>query len=132
MREGITAISTTSPSSVCYSCHKVLTPLAFQRSRWDDQGRFLEKEKDGKEIDDTDRQLVAAYPYRGRGMEGFADRAKDTERFIRTMINTHFIWYFGREMRYEADERTLYKMLWDLVHAEGFKLKGLIRALLLS
>jgi hypothetical protein len=132
MREGITAISTTSPSSVCYSCHKVLTPLAFQRSRWDDQGRFLAKDKEGNEIDDTDRRLVASYPYRGRGMEGFAEGAKDTERFIRTMINTHFIWLFGREMRYEADERTLYKRLWDRLQADGFKLKGLIRALLTS
>jgi hypothetical protein len=132
MREGITAVSTMSPASVCYSCHKVLTPLAFQRSRWDDQGRFLEKDQDGKEIDDSDRQLVASYPFRGRGMEAFAERAKDTERFIRTIINTHFIWYFGREMRYEADERALYKRLWDRVHAEGFKLKGLIRAILLS
>ena len=132
MREGITAISTTSPTSVCYSCHKVLTPLAFQRSRWDDQGRFLEKDKDGKEIDDSDRQLVASYPFRGRGMEAFAERAKDTERFIRTIIDTHFIWYFGREMRFEADERTLYKRLWDRVHAEGFKLKGLIRAIISS
>jgi hypothetical protein len=132
MRDGITAISTTSPGSVCYSCHKVLTPLAFQRSRWDDQGRRLEKDADGKEIDDTDRGLVLSYPFRGRGMEGFAERAQTTERFIRTMINAHFIWLFGREMRYEADERALYKRLWDRLHDDGFKLKGLIRALVAS
>jgi len=65
-------------------------------------------------------------------MEGFATRAKDTERFIRTMIQVHFIWFFGREMRYEADERTLYKRLWDEVHADRFQLKGLIKALLMS
>jgi hypothetical protein len=132
MRDGITAISTTSPGGVCYSCHKVLTPLAYQRMRWDDQGRYLEKDPEGREIDDTDRGLVVSYPYRGRGMEGFAERAQHTERFIRAMINVHFIWYFGREMRYEADERALYKRLWDRLHDEGFKLKGLVRALLLS
>ena len=67
-----------------------------------------------------------------RLLEGFAERARDTERFIRTMINAHFIWFFGREMRYEADERALYKRLWDRVHRSGFRLKDLIRALVLS
>jgi hypothetical protein len=132
MRDGITAVSTTSPGTVCYSCHKILTPLAYQRSSWDDQGQYREKDSEGKAIDDTDRNLVPSYPYRGKGMEGFAARAKETERFIRTMIQAHFIWYLGREMRYEANERTLYKRLWDEVHADGFKLKGLIKAILMS
>ena len=30
-RGAITAASTTNPNTVCYSCHKILTPLAYQR-----------------------------------------------------------------------------------------------------
>jgi chemotaxis protein histidine kinase CheA len=30
-------------------------------------------------------------------------------RLIRTIINTHFTFYFGRELRYQEDERILYK-----------------------
>ena len=132
MREAITAISTTSPAGPCYSCHKVLTPLAHQRLRWDDEGRFLAKDRQGAEIDDSDRGLVPSYPYTGRGMEAFAAKAQNTERFIRTVIDTHFIWLFGREMRYQTDERALYKRLWDAAHESGFRLKPLLRALLLS
>ncbi len=110
---GITAISTTSAGSVCYSCHKVLTPLAYQRERWTDEGEFREHDDTGLRINDTDRDLVPSYPYPGAGMEAFALQAQNKERFIRTIIQTHFVWYFGREMRYEQDERGLYRRLWD-------------------
>jgi hypothetical protein len=132
MRDGITAVATTSPSSLCYSCHKVLTPLAFQRTRWTDDGEYRAKDEDGKAIDDTDQKLVPSYPFRGEGMEAFALQAQNKERFIRTMIQTHYVFYFGREMRYDQDERGLYKRLWDTVHADGFAIKGLIRTLLTS
>ena len=131
-REGITAVATTDPASLCYSCHKVLTPLAFQRTRWDDQGRFRQHDEYGMVIDDSDQQLVASYPFAGDGLEAFAGQAVKKERFIRTMINTHFTFYFGREMRYEQDERDLYKRLWDEVHRDQFKIRGLIKAMLLS
>jgi hypothetical protein len=132
MRDGITAVATASPSSLCYSCHKVLTPLAFQRTRWTDDGDYREKDEAGKRIDDTDQKLVPSYPFRGQGMEAFALQAQNKERFIRTIIQTHFVFYFGREMRYDQDERGLYKRLWDTVHADGLAIKGLIRALLTS
>jgi hypothetical protein len=132
MRDGITAASTTSPSSVCYSCHKILTPLAYQRSRWTDNGDYKSKDDSGQLIDDSDHQLVPSYAFRGDGMEAFALQVQNKERFIRTMIQTHFIFYFGQEMRCERDERGLYKRLWDIEHKNNYSLKGLIRALVTS
>jgi hypothetical protein len=132
IRNGITAASTTSPSSVCYSCHKILTPLAYQRTRWTDKGEYKPKDEQGKLIDDSDQQLVPSYPFRGNGMEAFATQAQNKERFIRTILQTHFLFYFGREMRYDKEERGLYKRLWDIEHANHFNLKGLVRALVTS
>src|SRR5262249_51454648 len=113
MRDGIPAPSTTSPSSVCYSCHKILTPLAYQRTRWTDDGVYKEKDAQGRLIDDSDQNLVASYPFKGNGMEAFATQAQNKERFLRTLFQTHFVFYFGREMRYDKDERGLYRRLWD-------------------
>ncbi|MEM7231118.1 MAG: hypothetical protein AAF517_03020 [Planctomycetota bacterium] len=127
--EGATAAATTAPDSTCYSCHKLLTPLAFQRSRWDDSGRYRPTDESGKMIDDSDQGLVASYPFAGRGMEAFALQAVKKERFLRTMINAHFIFYFGREMRHAGDERVLYRKLWDATHASGNTIRGLIRAI---
>jgi hypothetical protein len=131
-REGATAASTTQTTSVCYSCHKVLTPLAYQRLKWDDKGVFHDKDDKGKPIDDSDRKLVESYPFKGSGLEAFAVQAQNKERFIRTIIQTHFIFYFGREMRYEEDERGLYKKLWDTATATNFAIKPLLRTLLTS
>jgi hypothetical protein len=131
-REGITASGTTDPKSVCYSCHKVLTPLAHQRGWWDDEGNFRQHDDTGLRIDDSDRGMVASYPYKGGGMEAFALQAQNKERFVRTMLQTHFVWFFGREMRYETDERVLYKRLWDAAPKHGYALRPLIKALLLS
>jgi len=131
-REGATAASTTHPDGVCYSCHKILTPLAFQRMKWDDKGKFIDKDEKGKLIDDSDHNLVPSYPFKGNGMEAFAVQAQNKERFIRTMIQTHFIFFFGREMRYEEDERDLYKKLWDTVNANNFAIRPMLRAMILS
>ena len=131
-RETMTALSTVNPTTTCYSCHKLLTPLAHQRLAWTDGGTFRDKDEQDQPIDDTDRGLVASYPFAGKGMEAFATKAVKTERFIRTMIDTHFIFYFGRQMRYRADERVLYKELWDAVHKDGFTIRGLIKAILTS
>ena len=130
-RDGITATATTDPKSLCYSCHKVLTPLAFQREAWTDEGEFRPI-RDGKPVDDTDHELVDSYPFKGKGMEAFALQAQKKERFIRTMINTHFVSFFGREMRHNTDERALYKRLWDVCEASNYTIKDLIRALVLS
>ncbi len=131
-REGATAASTTHPDSTCYSCHKILTPLAFQRMKWTDDGKFREKDEKGEPIDATDRNLVPSYPFKGEGMEAFALGAQHKERFIRTMIQTHFIFYFGREMRYEDEERGLYRRLWDNAAAHGYSIRALLRELLTS
>jgi hypothetical protein len=131
-REGITAISTTNASTVCYTCHKVLTPLAYQRERWTDDGDFREHDDTGLRIDDSDRDLVPSYPFPGTGMEAFALQAQNKERFIRTIIQTHFVWYFGREMRFDQDERGLYRRLWDTTQKSHFALRPLIRAIVTS
>ncbi len=132
IRNGLTAASTTAPGSVCYSCHKILTPLAYQRTRWTDEGVYREKDAAGHAIDDSDNNLVAAYGFKGKGMEAFATQAANKERFVRTLLQTHFIFFFGREMRLEADERGLYKRLWQTVHSSNFKIKSLIKALVTS
>ena len=131
-REGITALGTTDPNSVCYNCHKILTPLALQRNFWSDDGQFRARDDKGLDIDATDQRLVAEYPFKGEGMEAFATQAVKKERFIRTMINAHFHFYFGRPMRYRTDERTLYKNLWDQVRAQGFAIRSLIRGIMNS
>lgn len=131
-REGITAAATTSPGSVCYSCHKVLTPLAYQRQHWDDKGAFRIHDTRGLQIDASDQGLVATYPFKGSGMEAFALAAQNKERFIRTIINTHFTFFFGREMRWETDERGLYHRLWDSVHKQNFSIRALIKDIVMS
>ncbi|MDA7613824.1 hypothetical protein N8586_01690 [Verrucomicrobiales bacterium] len=131
-REGTTAEGTTDPQSTCYSCHKILTPLAHQRNYWTDMGKFRKKDDNGNVIDASDHDLVSEYPFKGSGMQAFATQAVKKERFIRTIIDTHFTFYFGRQMRYRQDERALYKAVWDAVHADDFKIRTLIRALVTS
>lgn len=132
MREGITATSTTTPGTVCFTCHQLLTPLAFQRSRYSDDGVYHFKDASGHVIDDTDHDLVPSYPYRGEGMPAFAETASRTEMFIRTIIQTHFVFFFGREMRYNQDERSLYRKLWLTEEKNHEDIEGLIKAIILS
>ncbi|MDZ4850281.1 MAG: hypothetical protein SGI77_13435 [Pirellulaceae bacterium] len=131
-REGVTALGTTDPNSVCYSCHKILTPLAFQRLNWNDDGEYRIENEDGLPIDASDQNASEDYPFPGKGMEAFATQAVKKERFIRTMINTHVNFYFGRPMRYREDERVLYKRLWDSAHRSNFKIPALIREIVTS
>ena len=131
-RGTLTAASTVDPKSICYSCHQVLTPLAYQRTRWTDEGNYAAKDDQGRTIDDSDRHAVAAYPFKGAGLEAFGLAAQRKERFHRAIIQTHFIWFFGRPLRFETDERGLYKRLWDGVHQDHFALKPLVRAIVTS
>ena len=131
-REGTTPLGTTDPNSTCYSCHKILTPLAFQRNFWDDSGKFRIHDEYGLPIEASDHNLVADYPFKGEGLEAFALQAVRKERFIRTIMDTHFNFLFGRMMRYRTDERMLYKQLWDRVHQDGFTIKGLLKALVMN
>ncbi len=132
MREGVTALGTTDPNSVCYSCHKILTPLAFQRANWTDDGEYRIKDEYEMAIDASDRGASIDYPFAGVGLEAFATQAVKKERFIRTMINTHVSFYFGRPLRHREDERTLYLRLWERAHASDFKILELIRAIVTS
>ncbi|MFN3193088.1 MAG: hypothetical protein ACE361_21440 [Aureliella sp.] len=131
-REGVTALGTTDPNSNCYSCHKILTPLAFQRLNWTDAGEYRTQDESGLEIDASDRDAVDEYPFKGEGLEAFAMQAAKKERFVRTMLNTHVNFYFGRPMRLLEDERDLYKRLWDEAHASGFKIRPMIRSIVMS
>ena len=103
-----------------------------QDSRWDDDGRYRAHDDYGMPIDDSDQKLVASYPFKGDGLEAFALQAVKKERFIRTIINTHFTFYFGRELRYQEDERVFYKRLWDSVQTNNFAIRSLIKTILTS
>ena len=99
---------------------------------WTDDGEYRVQDEAGLEIDATDRGVVAEYPYKGNGLEAFATQAVKKERFIRTMINTHVNFFFGRPMRHVDEERDLYKRLWDNVHAHDFQVRPLIKAIVTS
>lgn len=127
-----TASSTVDPNSVCFSCHQLLTPLAHQRLAWDDNGDYRTTMDDGSAVDDTDRGLVPSYPYPGKGLEAFTTRAVKKEAFVRRMLNTHFKLLMGRDLRYDQDERALYKTLWDLSVQTDGNLKAILRGIALS
>ncbi len=131
-REGVTALGTADPNSSCYSCHKILTPLAFQRENWTDSGEFRMQDENGLEIDATDHEIVEEYPFKGDGLEAFATQAVKKERFIRTIINTHVDFLFGRQLQHRDHERTLYKKLWDNVQESNFQIRPLIKAIVTS
>jgi hypothetical protein len=122
-----TAASTVDPSSICYSCHQLLTPLAHQRLSWTDDGTFRTT-LNGAPVDDTDRGLVANYPYKGLGLASFATKAVKKEPFIRRMINTQVRLLIGRELRATTDERVLYKQLWDTAFANNGDLRPVLKS----
>ena len=131
-RQGSTAASTVDPAGICYGCHKVLTPLALQRSMWTDDGRFRTHDEYGLPIDASDAHLVDGYPFAGEGLQAFATQAVKKERFIRTIVDTHATFYFGRQLRWKEDERYLYHRVWDNLHKDNYTLRSLIRTLVTS
>ncbi|MFZ5439415.1 MAG: hypothetical protein ACOZQL_05370 [Myxococcota bacterium] len=130
-RGASTAASTVDPTSICYSCHQLLTPLAHQRLKWADDGTFRET-LDGAAIDDSDRGLVATYPYKGAGLESFAVKAVKKEAFVRRMINTQVRLLIGRELRAQTDERVFYKQLWDTTFANNGDMRAVLKAVAAS
>jgi hypothetical protein len=132
MRGAATATSTVDPTSLCYSCHQVLTPLAHQRLRWDDEGNYRTMDEQGRPIDDSDRGLVGTYAFKGQGMPAFAEQAVKKEAFIRRTLNAQYMLFFGRELRHTQDERVMYKRLWDVAHETQGNLKAVLRAIALS
>lgn len=128
-RATASATSTVDPTTVCYSCHRLLTPLAHQRLKWDDDGDHRTHFDDGRPIDDSDQGLVADYPFRGAGLESFSLVAVRKEGFIRRMANVHFLMSFGRNMRHLDDERTVYRAAWDAAASGNGTFKDIIRAI---
>jgi hypothetical protein len=131
-RATATASSTVDPTSICYSCHQNLTPLAHQRLRWDDDGNYRTVDATGATIDDSDRGLVPAYAFKGQGLQAFSTVAVKKEAFVRRMFNAHAQLTLGRSMRHTADERGLYKQLWDTSLASNGNLKTLLKAIVTS
>jgi hypothetical protein len=131
-RATATATSTVDPTSLCYSCHRLLTPLAHQRLKWDDDGNYRETFDDGRVIDDTDRGLVADYPFRGSGLEAFSLVAVRKEAFARRIANAHFQLVFGRLLRHDTDERAVYRELYDVVDQGRGSFRAVLRTVLLS
>ncbi len=131
-RAAATASSTVDPTSICFSCHQNLTPLAHQRLRWDDSGNYRATDAAGAELDDSDRGLVPTYAYKGRGIEAFATQAVKKEPFIRRTLNAQVTLLFGREMRHALDERGLYKQLWDMAAQSNGNLRAVLKTIALS
>ena len=132
MRIGATASSTVDPNSICFTCHQLLTPLAYQRSRWAEDGTYATTDADGKPIDDSDRSLVAGYPYKGQGLGAFSAQAVKKERFVRQTLQAEFNFLFGRPMRFDQDERGLYKQLWDGLAASNGDVRATLKILVAS
>lgn len=134
-RATATATSTVDPTSLCFSCHNVLTPLVHQRQKWDDEGNYRENFDDGRVIDDSDNNLVAGYPFAGVGLESFSLVAVKKEAFARRMANAHFLMVFGRLLRLEgpnADEGAVYQQLFDAIAQGNGTFKDVERLILSS
>lgn len=121
------AASTVEPGSTCIKCHGVLTPLEHQRLKWADDGSYRTTDENGKAIDDSDKEMVPDYPYKGVGMEGFAVKAVKKERFIRQMFQSQYAFFMGRPLRYDLDERTVYLAMWRSAFKDNGNLKELIK-----
>lgn len=127
-----TAATTVDPTSICFNCHQNLTPLSYQRRRWDDTGAYNTTDPmTGNAIDDTDANLVDSYEYKGHGLEAFATQAIHKESFIRQTLNSQYDLMLGRNLRYADDERDVYKQLWDTAHSQG-TFKAVLKQIALS
>ena len=120
-------VSTTDPSSICYSCHKLLTPLAYQRERWDVHGHYRTVDDDHQPIDDSDRGIVPDYPFKGDGLSAFASQVVRKERFVRAFINHHHDMLFHRPLRLYQDQRDEYKDLYDFAVANDLRIRPLVK-----
>lgn len=125
-------VSTTDPASMCYSCHKLLTPLAFQRERWDIHGHFRTVDEEHNVIDDSDRGVVPDYPFKGAGLSAFATQVVKKERFVRAFVNQHHDMLFHRQLRVFEDQREEYRELYDFAMATDLKIRPLLKEMILA
>jgi hypothetical protein len=123
----VAAASTVTPGSTCIQCHGVLTPLETQRLRWADDGTYRTTDAMGNLLDDSDQGLVADYPYKGKGMDGFAALAIRKERFFLQTFQSQFLFFMGRPMRYSQDERTVFLALWMSAWNDNGNFKELLK-----
>jgi hypothetical protein len=126
-----TVVSTTDPASICYGCHKLLTPLAMQRQRWSDEGSYRVKDGGGKPIDDSDRNVIPDYPFKGEGLEAFATQVVKKEKFVRNFVNLHHDLVFHRQLQVFEQDRLKYRELYDFVIANDLKIRPLLKKLIL-
>ncbi len=124
-------VSTTDPESICYSCHKLLTPLAFQRERWDVHGHYRSVDDDHQPIDDSDRGVVPDYAFKGTGLGAFASQVVRKERFVRRFVNVHHDMLFHRHLRLFEDQRDEYKQLYDFAVANDLRIRPLLKRMIL-
>ena len=124
-------VSTTDPASMCYSCHKLLTPLAYQRERWDVHGHYRTVDDEHNPIDDTDRGVVPDYPFRGAGLSAFSTKVVRKERFVRAFINLHHDMLFHRQLRIYEDQRDEYRELHEFASKNDLKIRPLLKKMLL-
>lgn len=127
-----TVVSTTDPASMCYSCHKLLTPLAFQRERWDIHGHYRTVDEQHSLIDDSDRGVVPDYPFKGAGLSAFATQVVKKERFVRAFVNQHHDMLFHRQLRVFEDQREEYRELYDFAMATDLKIRPLLKKMILA
>lgn len=125
-------VSTTDPASMCYSCHKLLTPLAFQRERWDIHGHYRTVDEEHSLIDDSDRGVVPDYPFKGAGLSAFATQVVKKERFVRAFVNQHHDMLFHRQLRVLEDQREAYKELHDFAVATDLRIRPLMKRMILA
>ena len=125
-------VSTTDPASMCYSCHKLLTPLAFQRERWDIHGHYRTVDEKHNLIDDSDRGVVPDYPFKGAGLSAFATQVVKKERFVRAFVNQHHDMLFHRQLRVLEDQRADYRQLYDFAMATDLKIRPLLKEMILA
>jgi hypothetical protein len=127
VRLNASVASTVTKGGLCYGCHSLLTPLAYQRQKWTDDGNYRETDEKGAPIDDSDHGVVEEYRFKGKGMAGFSEAAVRKEGFVRTTLQTHVSMLLGRPMRYSDDERTLYRSLWVTTFKENGNLLAIIK-----
>lgn len=124
-------VSTTDPASMCYSCHKLLTPLAFQRERWDVHGHYRTVDEEHQPIDDSDRGVVSDYPFAGVGLGAFSSQVVRKERFVRSFVNLHHDLLFHRRLRVHRDHRDEYKTLYDFAVENDLRIRPLLKRMVL-
>jgi len=129
IRDGIAAASTVSPSSVCYSCHKVLTPLAYQPLA----GRTMGSTRRRSAASPSMTAIIRwSRPIRSRAMAWRRSDAGPEQRAVYPHSDPDPLrLYFRARDALDQDAR-LYKRLWETERQHNYQIKGLIRAILTS